>query len=50
MLQQVQQKFDFDTFVNGQAHRPSNDAERDALFHAFLQQQQQGQTVLSQPK
>jgi TRAP transporter TAXI family solute receptor len=50
MLQQVQLKFDFDTFVNSQQHRPSNDAERDALFHAFLQQQQQGPKDLSQPK
>jgi len=55
MLLQVQEKpqqADFNSFVSShQPNRPTTDAERDALFHAYLQwRQQRGPTDLSQPK
>jgi TRAP-type uncharacterized transport system substrate-binding protein len=35
----VQQQTDFDAFLRSQPHMPATDAERQALFHSFLQWQ-----------
>jgi TRAP-type uncharacterized transport system substrate-binding protein len=47
----LQQESDFNAFVNSQSHMPTSPAERDALFHAYLQRQQRSPTTdSSQPK
>ncbi|MGC2124406.1 MAG: TAXI family TRAP transporter solute-binding subunit [Xanthobacteraceae bacterium] len=44
----VQQQTDFDAFLRSQPHMPATDAERQALFHSFLQWQAERDTHAGQ--